>query len=422
MNANVAMWTIGLVACLFVASRPRAPALLRGLLAWAGAGLLARARADGPEPRLGVRHCPWRWRSSCHLPGPGPPPGRHVRRGRGRAGVSGPMLAVHDEYSRAKLRRTARPAPPGRSCWPRSFSLCWAPPPPSSTAAPSRAPSRQRRIGVAAAILVAGALVAGLAVFTIAKGSPTAGGRGRLGRLQERRAGPAGGRVALRRRRHQPLRLLDRRVGRVPRSPGRRPRRRELPGGLPAAEARARRAAAAIRTPLELGVLSPDRDRRRAACYSAASRWRSPRPFAPGPPRCESASAAAAATAIFVYWLLHASVDWFWEFPGLTAPALACLGLAAALAPRASAAADSPPVRRPAVRRAVAVATPSCLSCWRRASPCRGSPRGRWTTPRGPGARPRRRLSPARPCREPKPAVSAGAAHRRDDRAPNRTS
>jgi tetratricopeptide (TPR) repeat protein len=38
----------------------------------------------------------------------------------------------------------------------------------------------------------------------------------------------------------------------------------------------------------------------------------------------------------FAYWFAHGSVDWFWEFPGLAAPALACLGLAAGLAPRAA--------------------------------------------------------------------------------------
>jgi tetratricopeptide (TPR) repeat protein len=42
-------------------------------------------------------------------------------------------------------------------------------------------------------------------------------------------------------------------------------------------------------------------------------------------------AAAAAAAGIFAYWLAHASVDWFWEFAGLTAPALAMLGIAAAL-------------------------------------------------------------------------------------------
>ena len=42
---------------------------------------------------------------------------------------------------------------------------------------------------------------------------------------------------------------------------------------------------------------------------------------------------AAAALAGFAYWLVHGSVDWFWEFAGLGAPAFALLGLACSLAP-----------------------------------------------------------------------------------------
>jgi hypothetical protein len=45
------------------------------------------------------------------------------------------------------------------------------------------------------------------------------------------------------------------------------------------------------------------------------------------------ASVALAALAAFAYWLVHGSVDWFWEFAGLGAPAFAMLGLACALAP-----------------------------------------------------------------------------------------
>jgi len=50
-------------------------------------------------------------------------------------------------------------------------------------------------------------------------------------------------------------------------------------------------------------------------------------------------SAAAGATAggalaTFTYWLAHGSGDWLWEFPGLAAPALALLGIAVAAAPR----------------------------------------------------------------------------------------
>ena len=40
---------------------------------------------------------------------------------------------------------------------------------------------------------------------------------------------------------------------------------------------------------------------------------------------------AAASLALACYWLLHGSVDWFWELPAVTAPAFALLGLAAAV-------------------------------------------------------------------------------------------
>ena len=49
----------------------------------------------------------------------------------------------------------------------------------------------------------------------------------------------------------------------------------------------------------------------------------------------EAAFTAGAAT-FFAYWLVHGSIDWFWEFPGLAAPAFAMLGLAAGAGGRAS--------------------------------------------------------------------------------------
>lgn len=42
---------------------------------------------------------------------------------------------------------------------------------------------------------------------------------------------------------------------------------------------------------------------------------------------------AAAALAGFLYWLVHGSVDWLWEFAGLGSSAFALLGLACSLAP-----------------------------------------------------------------------------------------
>jgi tetratricopeptide (TPR) repeat protein len=40
----------------------------------------------------------------------------------------------------------------------------------------------------------------------------------------------------------------------------------------------------------------------------------------------------AASVAVFAYWFVHGSVDWFWEIAGLGAPAIAALGIAASLA------------------------------------------------------------------------------------------
>ncbi len=64
---------------------------------------------------------------------------------------------------------------------------------------------------------------------------------------------------------------------------------------------------------------------------------------------------AAAAVAGFAYWAVHGSVDWFWEFAGLGAPAFALLGLGCALAPRAG-----------------VVAARTRSGGWRRGAPDRG--------------------------------------------------
>lgn len=57
------------------------------------------------------------------------------------------------------------------------------------------------------------------------------------------------------------------------------------------------------------------------ACVWRGRRWRS----------SFGSAVAAAAVVTFAYFVLHASIDWFWEFPGLAAPAFACLGLAGGL-------------------------------------------------------------------------------------------
>jgi O-antigen ligase len=54
------------------------------------------------------------------------------------------------------------------------------------------------------------------------------------------------------------------------------------------------------------------------------------------------AAAAAAGVAAFVYWVVHGTIDWFWEFPALGAAAFALLGLAAGLLPRRASAPGRP--------------------------------------------------------------------------------
>lgn len=74
------------------------------------------------------------------------------------------------------------------------------------------------------------------------------------------------------------------------------------------------------------------------------------------------AMVAGAALLPLVVWLIHGSIDWFWEIPALTGPALGCLAMACALGARdgaAVAAVSEPEVRatsRPAVRAATVAA------------------------------------------------------------------
>ncbi len=72
-------------------------------------------------------------------------------------------------------------------------------------------------------------------------------------------------------------------------------------------------------------------------------------------------AAAGGATLVFLYWLVHGSFDWFWEFASLGGAAFAMLGLACALLPRREAAAAGDDATRPrlprwATRALVAVA------------------------------------------------------------------
>jgi tetratricopeptide repeat protein len=63
------------------------------------------------------------------------------------------------------------------------------------------------------------------------------------------------------------------------------------------------------------------------------------------------AAAAAAGLGAVVYWLVHGSVDWFWELPAVGGAAFALIGIAAGLAPR-----RGPRGRRPIASGRAAVA------------------------------------------------------------------
>ncbi len=68
--------------------------------------------------------------------------------------------------------------------------------------------------------------------------------------------------------------------------------------------------------------------------------------------------AAALGVAVLVTWLLHAGIDWDWEMPALTLPALAIAALAAG---RQRGEAPAPPAGRDWAPRAVAVVALACL-------------------------------------------------------------
>ncbi len=80
---------------------------------------------------------------------------------------------------------------------------------------------------------------------------------------------------------------------------------------------------------------------------------------------------AAAALAGFAYWVVHGSVDWFFEIAGLGAPAFALLGLACSLEPRRGAG-DLAAGRRPAGDRAARGRGGTARPAVRRARAARG--------------------------------------------------
>jgi hypothetical protein len=72
-------------------------------------------------------------------------------------------------------------------------------------------------------------------------------------------------------------------------------------------------------------------------------------------PRSPGRIAVATAVSVFAYWWIHGSVDWFWEFPALSAPAVALLAVAGRVSPAPLRSSRPSSVSRPWVRRGLAL-------------------------------------------------------------------
>lgn len=329
MNANVALWTTGLLPCLFLASRRGVPVPVRGL-ALGGAGLLAAlglmgqsrgwALALPPALALFLLVCPGRVRLLAAM----------LATAAGAALVSRSVLAVHDDYTPERFDALVADASTAIFAMAAVLVVVGA-----VAALVDRrfepSPALARRAGVATAALCALALAVAVVWYTVAEGSPASKLSEAWSDFKEGGGGPEEGgsrfasggterwdfwTVAWNAFEDEPLRGIGAenyqeeylREGDSP----------EQPLYAHSLELAALSQTGLVGAVLLFGAL--------AAGAAAALRSRA----APAAER----AVAAAAVALFAYWLLHASVDWFWEFPGITAPALAALGLAGALAPR----------------------------------------------------------------------------------------
>jgi hypothetical protein len=325
VNANAALWTVGLLACLPLAAARDVPVAFR-VLALGSAGLLgalallAQSRGWLLALPLGliafVAFSPERLRSLLAI----------ALTSVGLAIAAGPLLAVHDEYSPSRL--DALVADATRAAWLVAGALvvlgmCWALI--DRGRAPRPEPRRVRRPPRAVLVGVSlGTLAVAVAVL-LAAGAPgrasdawddfKEGGQPEAGGSRFTSVGTYRydfWRVAWEAFEDNPVAGI----------------------GAENYQAEYLRRGEGFEQPryahsLELGVLSQTGLVGAAlllAAIAAALLAAARRFSAPGPLRWVSAGALG----IFAYWLAHASVDWLWEFPALGGAAFAALGLAVA--------------------------------------------------------------------------------------------
>ena len=330
INANVALWTVGLFPCLGVAAAREAHPALRALCL-GGAGLLASLALLGQSRGwvLAVPLALLLWLAISP---------RRVRAAIvggavtvGVLAVSGPILAVHDEFSRAKMDGLLSDATGAILAMVAALVAVGAV---IAIADRRIRPSTEQlgRLRRATAVATAAIVVVGVVGFLAVKGSPLTPigdawddfkGGGQQAEVGQSRFTTAGTNrydfwtVAWDLFEDKPLNGIG--VENFQAEYLRRGNSGEQPDYPHSLEMGVLSQTGLVGALLLLGAF--------AACIVAAiGALRSN--------RVPVAAAAAAGVATFAYWLAHASVDWFWEFPGLTAPAIAMLGLAAGLAPR----------------------------------------------------------------------------------------
>ena len=354
MNANAALWTLGLLPCLYLAAAREVPAPLRGA-ALGGAGLLASlalmAQSRGWVLALPLALIAWLIFSP-----------RRVRlaaaiaaAAAGTLAVSGPVLAIHDDYSPERLGILLADATAAVLTMAGVLALL-------GTAAAlvdrrvsvGAAAARRiaRVVGAAAAVALVGACV----VFVAGEGSPATKVSDSWEEFKHGGDGPqaggsrfaAGGTnryefwtVAWAEFRARPVAGIG--VENFQEAYLRRGKSGEQPRYAHSLELGVLSQMGLVGALLLAGAF--------AAAMGGAARARSLPP--------SGRAAAVACAAVFGYWLLHASIDWFWEFPALTGAAIAALGMAAALGPRE---ATAPPKALPRSLFAVAAAGAAALA------------------------------------------------------------
>ena len=333
MNANAALWTLGLFACLYLCVRREVPALFRAL-ALGGAGLLAGlsllAQSRGwalAVPLALVLFLvlyPERVRLLAAI-------GAVAL---AAFAIHGPVLAVHDDYTAGTFRDLVSDASSAILLASAALAVVGL----IAALADRRvepAPRARTTIGWAVAALLAVILVGGVAAYAAKEGSPTARIADSWNDFKQGGEAPQAGssrfasggtnrydfwKVAWHAFEDEPLTGLG----------AENYQQEYLRRGTSDEQPRYAHS-------LELGVLSQTGLPGALLLFGALATA-----FAAallGARRSPGARAAAAgALSVFAYWLLHGSVDWFWEFPALAGIAMAALGMACALIPRRAAA------------------------------------------------------------------------------------